>query len=64
MRLDRLSPSRLQELYLEYKNDFITVEAFADYHHIVTAQASLIIMSGKAIHETFCEFVKEFNNNS
>ena len=42
---------QLQEIYLQYVNDFITISAFADYHHIDDQTASLLIAEGRAIHE-------------
>lgn len=42
---------RLQSLYLEYVNDFLTLDAFADYLFISVEEAHAIIEAGKAIHE-------------
>lgn len=37
--------------YLQYLNEFITVGAFADYHHISDEQAHSVIAMGKEFHE-------------
>lgn len=42
---------RLQSLYLEWLNDFLTRERFADYLFISVEEANAIIEAGKAIHE-------------
>lgn len=37
--------------YLQYLNEFITVGAFADYHHISDDQAQSVIAMGREFHE-------------
>lgn len=38
-------------LYLEYVNDFLTIEAFASYKGISEALAIAIVQHGQFIHE-------------
>lgn len=38
-------------IYLIYKNDFITVGAFADYYHINDREAETLINLGRRFHE-------------
>jgi hypothetical protein len=35
------------EYYLDYLNNFLTVEAFADYYHMSVMQAETIIINGR-----------------
>ena len=42
--------SELARLFREYWNDFITVQAFADYHSLTFHKAMRIIERGKVIH--------------
>lgn len=38
-------------IYLIYKNDFLTVGAFADYYHITDAEAEILINLGRRFHK-------------
>lgn len=38
-------------IYLIYKNDFITVGAFADYYHINDREAETLINLGRRFHK-------------
>jgi hypothetical protein len=42
---------RLEELYLDYVNNFLTVERFAEYYGLSVELANLIIKEGKAKQE-------------
>ena len=44
-----MSLERFTELYLDYRNNFITVEAFAQHHGLSLATANSIITLGRAI---------------
>jgi len=35
--------------YLEWRNDFLTIEAFADYHHISDEDATALIKAGRLL---------------
>lgn len=43
---------KCQEMYLEFVNDFLTLEAFASYHGLGLPFAMQIIEHGKFYHET------------
>lgn len=44
--------SPVQAMYLDYINNFITVEGFANIYKISTGLAEQIIKEGKKIHES------------
>ena len=41
---------RAEEMYLEWVNDFLTIECFAEYHEITVAVAEKIIAEGRRIN--------------
>lgn len=43
--------NRLQELYLDWCNNFLTIERFAEYHNLSERKAFKIIKLGKQVHE-------------
>lgn len=45
----------LSELYLDYVNNYLTVEKFAEHHEISFFMAMQIIEEGRAIHEENCK---------
>ena len=40
-----------EEMYLDYVNNFTTVEGFASYYGYTNHQANFIINNGRALHE-------------
>lgn len=42
---------QLADLYLEWVNDWITVECFAEYYGLTEEQAKTVIELGRQIHE-------------
>lgn len=40
--------NKAETLYLDYVNNFLTVEVFAEYYNITEEQANLIILLGKS----------------
>lgn len=42
----------LQEAFLLYFNEYLTVECFADHHCITLEEAEAIINAGRIIHES------------
>ena len=40
------------EMYLEYRNDFLTVDRFAEHHGIDTMTANNIIDAGKLVQQS------------
>lgn len=47
MDILKLTPEQFQELYLEYFNNFITLEGFARYYNIGKIHALYIIGQGR-----------------
>lgn len=39
--------TRYEEMYLEYTNDFLTLERFAEHHNITKAEATQILIRGR-----------------
>ena len=37
------------EMYLSYRNDFLTVECFASYYDITESKARFIVDTGRAV---------------
>lgn len=42
--------TQIEQLYLDYVNNFLTVERFAEYHSITSNKAHKIIDLGRTIH--------------
>jgi len=47
----------LRETYLDWVNNFLTVEYFAEYHNISVEDAHALINMGKQYHEQYVELV-------
>lgn len=45
----------LATIYVIWRNDFLTVGAFADYYHITDAEAEVIINLGRRFHKELNE---------
>jgi hypothetical protein len=43
--------NRFQEMHLDYVNNFLTVDVFAEYYSLTLDQANYVIKSGKQYHE-------------
>lgn len=43
---------KLAEWYLDYVNNFISLDKFAEHHGISRDQAEQVVKLGKEIHET------------
>ena len=41
---------KIHEMYLDYFNNFVTVERFAEYYGITETEAFAVIEAGKRIH--------------
>jgi hypothetical protein len=41
----------LQELYLDWVNNFLTISRFAEYYNITVIEAEILIEAGKKINE-------------
>ena len=44
------SADYLQEMYLDWVNNFLTIEGFADWYGIGEKRAAVIISAGRKIH--------------
>jgi hypothetical protein len=44
-----MSLDRFVELYLSYRNDFLSVEAFAEYYGLSLMDANTIVRAGRMI---------------
>lgn len=44
--------TNLQAAFLLYVNEYLTMECFADHHHITLDEAEAIINAGRIIHES------------
>ena len=49
-QLVEASADYCQEMYLDYFNNFLTIEGFADWYGIGEKQAAAIISAGRKIH--------------
>ena len=43
--------NKFQEMYLDWVNNFLTLEVFAQYYNLTTKQAQFVIDSGRDYHE-------------
>jgi hypothetical protein len=39
--------TRYEEMYLEFVNDFLTLDKFAEHHNITPAEATMILIRGR-----------------
>lgn len=49
--------AKLREQYLDYVNNYLTIEKFAEHNGLELGEAMAIIFIGKACHERHCELV-------
>ncbi len=52
-----LANEALRRLYLDYVNDYLTVEVFAEHHGLSVPDASLVIEAGRRLHEQYVEII-------
>lgn len=57
MDINKIDIAKLQELYLDYLNNFLTKQAFADYYGFTDEQANIIITCGSNVHLAYYNFV-------
>ena len=50
--------NKFREMYLDWANNFLTVEAFAEYYNLTVEQARYVLDSGKRYHEESLTGVK------
>jgi len=47
----------LRELYLDYLNNYLSVDKLAEHHEINTSVARLLLDIGKQLHENYVNLV-------
>jgi len=47
--------NKFHEMYLDWVNNFLTVDVFASYYNLTLEQAHYVIGSGKQYHESQIE---------
>ena len=50
---------KLREAFLDFFNNYLTIEKFAEHNGLELDEATAIIMIGRACHERHCEMLKE-----
>lgn len=45
----------LAEIYREWVNDFLSIDAYADYYHIELEEAYMLIQLGRRFHNELAE---------
>lgn len=51
---------QLIELYLDYVNDFLTIERFAEYYNLTPTHVEMLLSIGRELQEENAEFYKQF----
>lgn len=59
MNLKDLNINRVQEMYLDRINNFLTNEKFAEHYGIELCEAELILNYGAQLHEIYVSLYKE-----
>ncbi len=59
MDLKALSILKVQEMYLDRVNNFLTDEKFAEYYEIEICEAKLIIAKGAELQEVYSSLYNE-----
>ncbi len=49
---------KLIDLYLDYTNNYLTLEKFAEHNEITVFDASVILALGKTYHEQYINFLR------
>jgi len=51
--------STIRAAYLDWFNNWLTVESWASYHCLTVEQAESVLRLGKELHEAHCQRLKE-----
>lgn len=54
------TPKKLADMYLEFVNDWLTVERFAEHYGYPVKQAIRVLEIGKALHEERVRFYNKY----
>jgi len=49
----------LQSEFLDWVNNYLTVDVFAEHRGISTSEARALIELGRSVHEAYVSFVRE-----
>lgn len=49
------------ELYLDYLNNFLTIDKFAEHYNLNSIHAMMLLNIGEELHEENAKFYKQFN---
>lgn len=60
--LVQYNESKLREMFLDYWNEFLSVEGYANYYNFTTYEAQSIIKEGRRLHEKHCQDIKQVSN--
>lgn len=60
MNTTDISIDKLQDLYLDYKNNFLTLSCFADHYGFSIEQCDILIVAGRKLHNDYCDFIENF----
>jgi len=58
---DKTANQVLRELFLDYFNNYLTIEKFAEHNNINVEVAQTVINAGRELHEDYVEMNKDFN---
>ncbi|ACH88939.1 hypothetical protein ErPhphiEa104_gp027 [Erwinia phage phiEa104] len=53
---------KLQEIYLDWINNFLTVERFAEYYALTVEEANVIIQAGHKIQGLYAQMLKDLQS--
>lgn len=48
----------MREKYLDFVNNYLTVDVFAEHNEISPEQAGDLLEMGRVLHEEYCELMK------
>ena len=51
--------SNIRAAYLEWLNDWITIQCWASHYGYTIPQATRLLTIGRELHETHCQRIKE-----
>lgn len=59
MNIKTLSIGKVQEMYLDRINNFLTNERFSEHYEIELSEAELIISKGAELHEIYVKLYQK-----
>lgn len=58
-----VTPNDLAALYRDWRNNYLSVARFAEDYGVSVAQAEVTIAMGRAVHDAYANWLKEFAHN-